>query len=118
MPLTRTTTLKLVKIVSVILIVLVIAIFAVSRSFSYARGPHITVSEPINGSLITASTTLIKGQIQRANNVTLNGKSISTDEAGNFSETLIIFPGSNILTLVASDQFQRSVTTQLYLIKK
>ena len=113
MPITRTTFLRLIKISSGILIVLLIAAYALWRSLNYARGPHIIITSPTNGASISASTTIIRGQVERANDISLNGKAITIDEHGNFSETIIIFTGTNILTFVAHDQFKRTVQEQI-----
>jgi hypothetical protein len=45
----------------------------------------------------------------------LNGQTITVDEAGNFSQTIIVFPGMNILTFHAHDQFGRDTDKQLQL---
>jgi hypothetical protein len=62
-------------------------------------------------------TTHIIGRVERANTITLNGKAITIDEQGNFDETIIVFPGTNILTLVARDQFERSVREQIQVVR-
>ena len=115
MPFTRTTLLRILKIGSAVLIVVLIVTYAIWRSLAYARGPHITITDPTDGASITASTTIIHGQVERTNNITMNGKSISIDEQGNFNETIIVFMGSNIITFEARDQFGRSVETELRL---
>jgi hypothetical protein len=48
----------------------------------------------------------------------LNGKAITIDEQGHFDETILVFPGTNILTLVARDQFERSVETRVEVVRK
>ena len=116
MPLTRTNTLRLIKIGAGALIILLIAGYALSRSLNYARGPHITVLEPEHGAAILASTTLVRGQVERANNITLNGKALLIDEEGHFSETIIVFTGVNVITLEASDQFERSVEMRIEVV--
>ena len=113
MPLTRTTFLRLIKISSGILIVILIATYALWRSLNYARGPHIIVTSPLDGSSVSASTTIIRGRVERSNDISLNGKAITIDEQGNFSETIIVFPGTNIITLEVRDQFKRSVREQI-----
>ena len=112
---TRTQLISLIRIGSGVLVALLIIAYAISRSLSYARGPRITIEEPLDGASITASTTVLKGFVERANNITLNGRAISIDEQGHWSETLVIFPGSNIITLEARDRFERSVKTELRL---
>lgn len=118
MPFTRTSFLRLLKIGSAVLIILIIIAYALWRSLAYARGPHITIIEPLDGASISATTTIVRGSVERANNITLNGRAITIDEKGNFNETIIVFPGSNIITLEARDQFERRVEMELRLFGK
>ncbi len=117
MPFTRTTFIRIAKITASAVLILVIVAYALWRSLAYARGPHITILEPLDGASISAPTAFIRGSVERSNNVTLNGKAISIDEQGNFTETLIVFPGVNIITFEASDQFGRSVETRIQLFR-
>lgn len=109
MPFTRTHFLRILKIGSAVLVILVIIAYALWRSFAYARGPHITLSEPTNFATLTSTTTHVIGRVERANSITLNGKAITIDEQGHFDEIIMVFPGTNFLTLEAKDQFDRSV---------
>lgn len=110
---TRTTTLRLFRIGAIVLVALIISAYAVWRSFAYARGPEIVVSSPLDWSSVSATTTKIVGQALRIKEISLNGKPISVDEQGNFSETIILFPGANFITLTARDQFSRDTFKEL-----
>ena len=112
----RTKTIKLIKICIIILILVTIGGYATWRSLDYARGPRITIIEPLDGSVIMASTTTIVAHVERVKDVTLNGKSVSIDENGTLHEILIIFPGMNIITLTAHDQFNRDVRIQIRIV--
>ncbi|MEN9913121.1 MAG: Glucodextranase, domain [Candidatus Parcubacteria bacterium] len=114
---TRTSLLRILKIGASILLVLIVAGYSIWRSSDYARGPRINITDPLNWSSIQASTTPIHGIVERAHIVTMNGKPVSIDEAGNFSEIIIVFPGTNLITFIAKDQFGRSVEERLILTK-
>ena len=116
MALTRTTTARLLKVIGIILLAGIIITYAIWRSLNYARGPEINVTEPANGVSVDSSTVLIRGQALRANDITLDGKSISVDEQGHFNEIIILFPGMNIVTLEAHDQFERTTKKVIYLV--
>jgi hypothetical protein len=116
MPLTRTTTLRLIKIAIIVFIAIIIIIYAISRSLNYTRGPKIDISEPTNGA-VTASTTIdIVGQVERAHTLTINGSAVPIDEQGHFKQTIAIFPGINRPTLKATDQFDRTTETDLVIV--
>lgn len=112
----RTTNLKILRGAGLALIIIVVATYASARSLNYARGPKITISEPVNGATISTTTTTIVGLLERAHNLTLNGQEITIDEQGHFKETILVFPGINYLTLAAKDQFGRTTETSLTLV--
>lgn len=116
MNLTRTSYIRLLRIIVAAVVILIIVIYAIWRSLNYARGPAITVTSPTNGSSADSETVEIIGRVERANNLTMNGQSISVDQQGNFDQTVIIFPGTNKITFEASDQFGRSIQKELDLV--
>lgn len=117
MTLTRTSSLRIIKTSIAIIVIVLIVAYALWRSLAYARGPRITLSDPANYASITSTTTHVIGRVERANTITLNGKAITIDEQGHFDETIIVFPGTNILTLEARDQFNRTVSEQIQIVR-
>ncbi len=109
-------TLRIIKLITIGFIVSIVIGYAIWRSLNYFRGPEIVVFEPINGSSIATSTAIIRGQAERINNILLNGSPIVIDEQGNFGQIITIFPGINILTFNASDQFDRKTNLELRLL--
>ncbi len=112
----RTSTLRFIRLAAIIVVALVIIIFALSRSLNYIHGPKIEIFQPINGSAVASTTVTIIGRADRINALSLNGKTVFIDELGNFKETVTLFPGVNILTLDAHDQFGRETSSQLELV--
>lgn len=94
---------------------LVVLGYASYRSLPYIQGPDITVTEPADGSSIATTTVKIAGQAKRVNALSINGMPMSIDEQGNFSKTILVFRGINIITIEAKDQFERAdrVTLQV-----
>jgi len=113
MAMTRTESIRILRTSVIVLVALAIIGYAIWRSLDYARGPAIVISAPENGSTILSSTTDVIGRADRVNSLSVNGKAISLDERGNFKETLIVFPGLNLITIDASDQFGRRTEKQL-----
>jgi hypothetical protein len=111
----RSSFLRLIRAIAVILAVALIVAYAVWRSLSYARGPNIVIIEPPDGATIVASTVAIRGRVDRVNGLLLNGNPIFIDERGNFSETVVVFPGMNTITFVAHDRFERTTEARLRL---
>jgi hypothetical protein len=115
MRLNRTAWLRLIKFAIVCVVAILIITYAISRSLSYTRGPRISVFQPVDGSSIGASTVTIQGRADRINTLYLDGSPISMDQQGTFSEMMTVFPGSNIITLSAHDQFGRTTQTLIHL---
>lgn len=116
MTLTRTRFSKLLKLAALVAVLIVIIGYAVTRSLPYFRGPEIAVFQPLNGSTISSTTVTIIGRAQRINSLGINAHPIQIDEQGNFKETLIVFPGINIISLDATDQFNRSAHLELRIL--
>lgn len=110
---TRTNNRKILKLFFITISVVIIIGYAFWRSLNYTKGPSLIISFPPNNSATSSRTLIIYGQAERVNNVSLNGRSITIDENGNFSEYMALFPGVNIFSLSASDQFQRQVKKEL-----
>lgn len=115
MRLTRTANIRLSKIAGAVAVIGIIVIYGIWRSFNYSLGPSIEINEPIDGTSIISPTTLVKGRALRINDLSLNGKMILVDQEGNFSETIVVFPGLNTITLSASDQFGRKIRREIRL---
>lgn len=116
MALTRTVTVRLLRTASIILLIAVIIAYAIWRSLNYAKGPRIEIFQPHDGASTASSTVTIVGRADRVINLLLNGRAVSVDQQGNFSETIIIFPGENMINLTAKDQFGRSTEKELTLV--
>jgi hypothetical protein len=104
---------------------IVIGIFVLS-TIGYASyevqkvlfGPKIIVLSPIDGSLISSSTTEISGITKNIKELSLNDRKIFTDEEGNFKEEMLLSYGYNIFILKASDKFGRNTEEKIELIYK
>ena|SRR3989344_3939176 len=109
------------KTIKTSLFILVIGIIIGYTYFAfrgYIHGPEIIIYEPINGSTISTSTVVIRGQALRIQDIVLNGRPIFIDEKGNFDETLLLFPGYNVSLIKATDKFGRIIEHKLELVYK
>jgi hypothetical protein len=113
MTLTRTRFRRVIRVTGVALVCVAIIGYVSWRSLPYARGPHIDVFEPVDGSAISGPTIDVIGRAERVASLFLNGSLISINEQGGFKETLIVFPGVNTLTLRATDQFGRGTEARI-----
>jgi hypothetical protein len=81
----------------------------------YILGPQIYLESPPSGVGTTTPLTLVKGKVVHTSVLTLNDTPIPIDLEGNFSESVILAPGFNIITLKATDRYNRVVDKKIEL---
>ncbi|OGI73794.1 hypothetical protein A3D42_03190 [Candidatus Nomurabacteria bacterium RIFCSPHIGHO2_02_FULL_41_18] len=96
---------KILKILSF----LAVLVLMVAYSFWGARdiifGVKIKDVGIIRGEGEESNIVKITGRAKNAKMIILNGREISIDQAGNWSETLVLLSGYNIITVWAEDKF-------------
>jgi hypothetical protein len=112
----RGTTQKIFIFVIVAIIAAGLLYFIYRTSRAYLSGPSITITAPADYAAFSTSTATITGQAMRVQDITLDGRSITIDDKGNFSETILLMPGYNIETLAAHDQFGHVTQKRLELV--
>jgi len=116
--LTRYGTRKIVRASVITLVALVVIGYAIFATHDFIIGPTITVHEPRNGDTFITPDIRIKGTVQRIQDISLNGRSITIDDQGNFDEVVLLAPGYNNFLLLARDKFGRSKDYRLELVYK
>lgn len=91
-------------------------LYGAFRAYPLVAGPSITVYSPADGDYVASSTFEVSGQVKRANVITLQGKPITIDTEGHFSETLVAQAPYTILVLVATDPYGETVTKTIRVI--
>ena len=84
---------------------LLIVLFAFARSTDLIFGVKIREVNLKDGAVLKESILKIIGNAKNAVNLTLNGREISIDLEGDFSETIALLPGYNTVNLKAIDKF-------------
>lgn len=96
---------KIIQISSLSILFLFIIIYAFFRSKDLIFGVKIKNVNIIDGAKITDNLLEIKGNAKNAIYLTLNGREISIDQAGNFDETIALLSGYNVIEIKAEDKF-------------
>ncbi len=96
---------KIVKIASVSVFFLFIIGFGLFGSYDLIFGVKIKNVNIVDGGKYTENTLNVTGNAKNAKNLTLNGREISINKEGDFSETIALLPGYNIITIKAEDKF-------------
>lgn len=99
----------ILKCLGVLLLIAFIAWYGWFQAESFIRGPQITLEEP-HATAQTQSTIVVRGHAENITLLTLNGRTIHTDEWGNFAALLVLPPGYTIMTLRAEDRYGRTTS--------
>lgn len=90
--------------------------YAAIESRGIFLGPEVVLYSPLEGNTTTEALVHLNGQAFRTKELTANGHRVLIDLEGNFSEYVVLSPGYNIMTIVATDArgAQKSVLRHLY----
>lgn len=114
----RHKTRRWIKISLISISILFIVGYAFYEVQKIVYGPRIIINTPKDGSLVSQSLIDVSGITQNIKEISLNDKKIFIDETGNFSEKVLLSYGYNVLTLKASDKFDRKIEKTLEVIYK
>ncbi|MFA6227310.1 MAG: hypothetical protein WC631_02460 [Candidatus Paceibacterota bacterium] len=114
----RHKTRKWIKIISISTFTLFVVCYALYEVQRIAYGPRITILTPKNGSLVSESFVNILGKAENIKDISMNDRKIFIDETGNFDEKILLSYGYNLITLKASDKFNRKTEKTLEIVYK
>ena len=82
----------------------------------FILGPQLLVSRPQDGETFSNVPVHVEGEMSPNSYASVNGSRMYSDEAGHFSQDILLAPGIHILELVATDRFgkEKKVTRQIY----
>lgn len=96
---------KILKIALLSLLFLFIAVYAFFNTRDLVFGVKIRNVELTRGEAEKHNVVAITGNAKNAKLLTINGREISIDQKGDFSETIALLLGYNIVTIRAEDKF-------------
>ena len=100
---------KLETYFAIVLVVLAVT-YGLYRAYPLVAGPSLVVFSPYDGEVVASTTFQVTGNVKRAKEITLDGRPITIDTNGSFSETLVASPPYTILVLTATDSYGKIVT--------
>ena len=106
----------LLKFFLVLIIIGLIVGYSLYSSKAFVAGPHITVTLPRDGDVLSTSTVSVIGLAKNIKDISFNDRPIFIDEHGNFKETTLLHEGYNVFIVRANDRFGRTTQSLLHLI--
>lgn len=89
----------------IFLLFLFIVIYAHSRTAFLSQGVSLSVENLEDGQTMSSRVLTLEGSAKRAVMLTINNREVLIDEKGGFKDTIVLYPGINILTIEAQDKF-------------
>lgn len=100
------------------LLILIAILYGGFRAYPLLAGPKITIYSPKDGETVASSTFQITGVVTRIKEITIQGRPITIDTEGHFSETLIPQEPYTIIVLTATDNYGAKITKTLRVIPR
>lgn len=107
---------KQIEIFFIVALVAVALLYGGFRAYPLVAGPSITLYGLQEGDYVASTTFEVSGQVNRASVITLQGKPITIDTEGRFSETLVAQHPYTILVIEAKDAYGESVVKTIKVI--
>ncbi|MFC2034106.1 hypothetical protein ACFLTT_01695 [Chloroflexota bacterium] len=82
----------------------------------YTAALPLTVSEPLNDSVVTSQTVTVRGVTNADAVVSVNGEIVSVDTSGSFNKPVTLELGPNLIEVLASDFYGNSATLTITVI--
>ena len=71
-------------------------------------GAPLSIATARDGSTIQDTILPIAGNARHARELTINGRRVTIDRAGNFDDQIVLSPGYNIVEIASTDQFGKT----------
>ncbi len=97
-----------------ILLILCIGVLVYINTLGLRRGPTITIYTPLAYSTVDAVVE-VSGRIPRAKEANINGKPLTFNKRGDFTETIILTPPLDSLDVYAISAYGQESTAKIVL---
>ncbi|MFW5887416.1 MAG: hypothetical protein ACOCUH_01325 [Bacteriovoracia bacterium] len=112
-------TARIIRNLIYLFFVVAIVGYALYNSRIFIAGPQIEIFSPKSGETIEESPLVrIEGEARNISFIELNNRKINTNEENQFNEPVLLYPGYNVITILARDKFDRKVEKQIELVYK
>lgn len=98
-----------------------VALFGIITIFAYEKMCFVFQGVEIEATLEQkegSSLSVIKGNAEKATEISINGREIFVDKEGNFSEAIYLLPGYSVVSINAKDKFGKTAEKQFQLVRE
>ncbi len=101
-----------------IILLLITCTYGIFQARILIQGPSLTVFSPLPGETITTKLIEITGNTKNVNNVSVNGKIITMNTDGAFSEKMITPNGYGYILIEAKNRFGHTTKKRIKFVGK
>jgi cytoskeletal protein RodZ len=98
---------KILAISTSILVGLAITFYFYREVSSFISEPYLLIASPVNGQVIDGNEVIVSGELEKGSEVRINDQPTVVNEAGKFSEKVMILPGMNTITVCAKNKLKK-----------
>lgn len=98
---------------AIAIVLLILLGYGAIEALPLISGPSLALSSPTDGTSSPDGLVTVSGTAKRVTGLSLDGDPLLIDEKGDFSRLIVLPRGGAILTLTATDRFNRTITRQL-----
>jgi Glucodextranase, domain B len=96
-----------------LLLLLVTVSYGLFQARTLLHGPTLSIHSPSPNETVTAPLLEVSGNVENAIHISINGKPVTMDIVGSFSETLVTPQGYGVIVVEAKNRFGHSVTKRI-----
>lgn len=100
------------RTVALILTVVTVG-YGIFEARSVMTGPELRLRSPTAGSTIESPSFVVEGTAKNVTRLRINGRAVTTNQTGAFSETFVTLDGYGMLLLEAENRFGRSTKSEI-----
>jgi transcriptional regulator with XRE-family HTH domain len=80
---------------------------------NFISSPWMIIEEPLNNSVVTNDSVMVRGKTRVNSRVTVNGQQVFVDVDGNFSDKIDLSPGTNVINVHSINRFDKETQRQI-----
>lgn len=100
-------------LIAAIIVVTALGAYSLFQAREMIEGPKVVVDTPQNGSTLTDPLLVLKGHASNISAISLNGRDIYINDAGQWSEQVLLAEGYNTIMIEAQNKFGKRIEQRL-----
>jgi cytoskeletal protein RodZ len=104
---------KIISIIFISLFFLVLSFYLYKNLNNFVSNPELIILNPIADSIINDTKVIVKGKTDIGNDLFINNQPVLVDDEGNFSESVVLREGKNVISIKSVNQFNKEIVESI-----